>query len=34
MKKSLNIPQKDESSKLGLVEFHRLWNKIQKYLVK
>lgn len=30
---NLNIPQKDESAKLGLMEFHLLWTKIQKYLV-
>ncbi|KAG7230009.1 hypothetical protein INR49_009729 [Caranx melampygus] len=29
---NLNVPQKDESNRLGLMEFHRLWNKIQKYL--
>uniref|UniRef100_A0A8C9ZKY5 Calpain 8 n=1 Tax=Sander lucioperca TaxID=283035 RepID=A0A8C9ZKY5_SANLU len=29
---NLNIPQKDESSKLGLMEFNLLWSKIQKYL--
>uniref|UniRef100_A0A3Q1AHV1 Calpain catalytic domain-containing protein n=1 Tax=Amphiprion ocellaris TaxID=80972 RepID=A0A3Q1AHV1_AMPOC len=29
---NLNILQKDESDKLGLTEFHLLWNKIQKYL--
>uniref|UniRef100_A0A3Q4AIV7 Uncharacterized protein n=1 Tax=Mola mola TaxID=94237 RepID=A0A3Q4AIV7_MOLML len=29
---NLNILQKDESSRLGLIEFHLLWNKIQKYL--
>uniref|UniRef100_A0A4W6C1V4 Calpain 8 n=1 Tax=Lates calcarifer TaxID=8187 RepID=A0A4W6C1V4_LATCA len=27
-----NILQKDESATLGLLEFHLLWNKIQKYL--
>lgn len=31
---NLNVPQKDESNRLGLMEFHRLWNKIQKYLVR
>uniref|UniRef100_A0A671YMT1 Calpain-2 catalytic subunit-like n=1 Tax=Sparus aurata TaxID=8175 RepID=A0A671YMT1_SPAAU len=30
--RNLNILQKDESAKLGLVEFHMLWNKIQRYL--
>ena len=30
---NLNIPQKDESGKLGLMEFNLLWSKIQKYLV-
>lgn len=30
---NLNIPQKDESAMLGLLEFHLLWRKIQKYLV-
>lgn len=30
---SLNTLQKDESGKLGLMEFHLLWSKIQKYLV-
>lgn len=29
----LNTPQKDESAKLGVMEFHLLWGKIQKYLV-
>uniref|UniRef100_A0A3P8U114 Calpain 8 n=1 Tax=Amphiprion percula TaxID=161767 RepID=A0A3P8U114_AMPPE len=29
---NLNVLQKDESDKLGLTEFHLLWNKIQKYL--
>uniref|UniRef100_A0A8C9Y5U1 Calpain 2 n=1 Tax=Sander lucioperca TaxID=283035 RepID=A0A8C9Y5U1_SANLU len=29
---NLNIPQKDESGKMGLMEFHLLWSKIQKYL--
>lgn len=31
--KNLNVLQKDESAKLGLMEFHMLWSKIQKYLV-
>lgn len=30
---NLNTLQKDESGKLDLMEFHLLWNKIQKYLV-
>uniref|UniRef100_A0A8C3A6U6 Calpain catalytic domain-containing protein n=1 Tax=Cyclopterus lumpus TaxID=8103 RepID=A0A8C3A6U6_CYCLU len=29
---NFNIPQKDESAMLGLLEFHLLWSKIQKYL--
>ncbi|XP_036980849.1 calpain-2 catalytic subunit-like [Acanthopagrus latus] len=28
----VSLLDKDESSKLGLVEFHMLWNKIQRYL--
>uniref|UniRef100_A0A3Q3VYE6 Uncharacterized protein n=1 Tax=Mola mola TaxID=94237 RepID=A0A3Q3VYE6_MOLML len=28
----VNLLDKDESSRLGLIEFHLLWNKIQKYL--
>ena len=31
---NLNVLQKDESAKLGLMEFHILWSKIQKYLVR
>ncbi|XP_068597467.1 calpain-2 catalytic subunit-like [Brachionichthys hirsutus] len=29
----VSLLDKDESAKLGLLEFHVLWNKIQKYLV-
>ncbi|TMS04429.1 Calpain-2 catalytic subunit [Larimichthys crocea] len=28
----VSLLDKDESAKLGLIEFHLLWNKIQKYL--
>ncbi|XP_059215463.1 calpain-2 catalytic subunit-like [Centropristis striata] len=28
----VSLLDKDESAKLGLIEFHQLWNKIQKYL--
>lgn len=30
---NLNPFQRDESGKLGMMEFHLLWSKIQKYLV-
>lgn len=30
---NLNLPQKDENNALGLLEFHLLWMKMQKYLV-
>uniref|UniRef100_A0A665VTT8 Calpain-2 catalytic subunit-like n=1 Tax=Echeneis naucrates TaxID=173247 RepID=A0A665VTT8_ECHNA len=29
---NLNVGQKDESNMLGLMEFHLLWSKIQRYL--
>lgn len=31
---NFNILQRDGSANLGLMEFHLLWSKIQKYLVR